>query len=333
MIFSRHSLLVMSALAATSLAAMSLAVPAAAQTRYPERPVTLLLPYAAGGGTDAIARVFAEKLAQKLGGSIVVENRPGAGGNLATDAASNAKPDGYTLLIGNQGPMVVNIHLFKNMRSDPEKTLEPIALIADAGLVVVVNPKKHPFKTLKELVDEIKKRPGQMTYGSASNASASHLATLMLAHVTGVRARHVPYRGAAPAIGDLIGGHVDFMITTTPSVRGQIEGGTLTALAITSEKRSAILPSLPTAAEAGVPGFVASAWYGLLGPKGIPADIRQKLETAAIDVLQSPDLGAKLQEDGATPAGMKSDAFRAFMAKERATWAEVIKAANLTLSE
>lgn len=307
--------------------------PLAAQTKYPERPITLLLPYAAGGGTDAIARVFAEKLGQKLGGSLVVENRPGAGGNLATDAASNARPDGYTLLIGNQGPMVVNIHMFKNMRSDPEKTLDPIALIADAGLVVVVNPKKYAFKTLKDLVDEVKAKPGSMTYGSASNASASHLATLMLAHVTGIKARHVPYRGAAPAIADLLGGHVDFMITTTPSVLGQIEGGTLTALAITSEKRSGALPNLPTAAEAGVPGYVASAWYGLLGPKGIPGDIRQKLETAAVEVLQTAELTAKLRDDGATPSGMKSEAFRAFMAKERQTWAEVIKAANLSLSE
>ncbi len=309
------------------------AEPSAAQSKYPERPITLILPYAAGGGTDAIARVFADKLAQKLGGSIVVENRPGAGGNIATDAAANAKPDGYTLLIGNQGPMVVNIHMFKTMKTDPEKALDPICLIADAGLVAVVNPKKYPFKTLKELVDEVKSKPGAMTYGSASNASASHIATLMLAHVTGIKARHVPYRGASPAINDLVGGHVDFMITTTPSVLGQIEGGTLTALAITSEKRSAVLPNVPTAGEAGVPGYVASAWYGLLAPKGIPAEIREKLETAAIDALQAPDLVKKLSEDGATPSGMKGEAFRAFMAKERATWAEVIKAANLSLSE
>jgi tripartite-type tricarboxylate transporter receptor subunit TctC len=327
----RRSLVCAAAAAAAGIAVLT--SPLQAQTRYPERPITLLLPYAAGGGTDAIARVFAEKLAQKIGGSIVVENRPGAGGNLATDATSNARADGYTLMIGNQGPMVVNIHMFKNMRSDPEKTLEPIVLIADAGLVVVVSPKKYPFKTLKELVDELKKRPGELTYGSASNASASHLATLMLAHVTGIKARHVPYRGAAPAIGDLIGGHVDFMITTTPSVLGQIEGGTLTALAITSQKRSGVLPNLPTAVEAGVPGYVASAWYGLLGPKGLPADVKLKLETAAVDVLQTPELVKKLNEDGAMPSGMKSDAFRAFMAKERATWAEVIKAANLTLNE
>lgn len=313
-------------------AALASASPALAQ-KYPERPITLLLPYAAGGGTDAIARVFADKLAQKIGGSIVVENRAGAGGNLATDAAANAKPDGYTLLIGNQGPMVVNIHMFKSMKTDPEKALEPICLVADAGLIAVVNPKKYPFKTLKELVDEIKKRPGEMTYGSASNASASHIATLMLAHVTGIKARHVPYRGAAPAINDVIGGHLDFMITTTPSVRGQIDGGTLTALAITSEKRAAALPNLPTAVESGVPGYVANAWYGLLAPKGLPADIREKLETGCVAALQEADVAKKLIDDGATPSGMKSDAFRAFMAKERATWAEVIKAAGLTLEQ
>lgn len=316
---------------ATSLLAMG--APLHAHAKYPERPITLVLPYAAGGGTDAIARIFADKLAQKLGGSIVVENRPGAGGNIATDAAANAKPDGYTLLIGNQGPMVVNIHMFKSMKTDPEKALEPIFLIADAGLIAVVNPKKHPFKTLKELVDAVKANPGKMTYGSASNASASHLATLMLAHVTGIDARHVAYRGAAPAINDLVGGHVDFMITTAPSVLGQIQGGTLTALAITSEKRSGILPDLPTAAEAGIPGYVASAWYGLLAPKGLPADVRQQLETAAVAALNEPDLIKKLVDDGATPSGLKSDAFRAFMAKERATWAEVVKAANLSLSQ
>ena len=324
---SRRSLMTSMGAAGLSLTAG----PAWAQAKYPEKPITLLLPYAAGGGTDAIARVFADKLAQKLGGSIVVENRPGAGGNLATDAAANAKPDGYTLLIGNQGPMVVNIHMFKTMKTDPEKALEPICLIADAGLVVVVNPKKYPFKTMKELVDELKKRPGELTYGSASNASASDIATLMLAHVTGIKARHVPYRGAAPAINDVLGGHLDFMITTTPSVRGQIDGGTLTALAITSQKRAEVLPNLPTAVESGVAGYVASAWYGLLAPKGLPPEVRSRLETAAVEALQAPDLQKKLIEDGATPSGMKGEAFKAFMAKERATWAEVVKTAGLTL--
>jgi tripartite-type tricarboxylate transporter receptor subunit TctC len=302
-----------------------------AQDKWPSRPINFVLPYAAGGGTDAIARAFADKLGQKIGGSVVVDNRPGAGGNIATDAVSTAAPDGYTLLMGNQGPMVVNIHMFKRMKNDPAQTLTPICLIADAGLVVVVNPKKYAFKTLGELLDEAKKRPGELNYGSASNGSASHLATLMLAHVTGIKARHVPYRGAAPAINDLLGNHIDFMITTTPSVLGQITGGTLTALAVTSEKRVSVLPEVPTAIEAGVKGYVAAAWYALLGPKGLPDAISKTLEAAALDVLKSPELIDKLKLDGATPAGLGSSAFAAFMAKERATWAEVIKAANLSL--
>lgn len=304
---------------------------AMAQEKYPTRPVNFVLPYAAGGGTDAIARTFADKLGQKLGGSVVVDNRPGAGGNIATDAVSAAAADGYTLLMGNQGPMVVNIHMFKRMKNDPAKSLDPICLIADAGLVVVVNPKKYPFRSVTELLDEIRKKPGELNYGSASNGSASHLATLMLLHVTGLKARHVPYRGASPAINDLLVNHIDFMITTTPSVLGQITGGTLTALAVTSDRRVSVLPEVPTAIEAGVKGYIAAAWYGLLGPKGLPADVRTSLETASLDILKSADLVDKLKLDGATPAGLGSEAFAAFMSKERETLGEVIKGANLSL--
>ena len=318
--------------AALAFAVAAIASPAFGQAAYPERPITLLLPYAAGGGTDAIARVFAEKLAQKLGGSIVVENRPGAGGNLATDAASNAKPDGYTLLIGNQGPMVVNIHMFKNMRTDPEKTLEPIVLIADAGLVVVVNPKKYPFKTLKDLVDEMKKQPGALTYGSASNASASHLATLMLAHVTGIKARHVPYRGAAPAIARpdrrprRFHDHDDAVRARPDRRRHPDRAGH-------HQREARGRPAEPADRRRGRRAglcrvrLVRPAWRRRASPprSGRNSKRRRPMFCRAGSV-------AKLNEDGATPSGLKSDAFRAFMAKERATWAEVIKAANLSLN-
>jgi tripartite-type tricarboxylate transporter receptor subunit TctC len=257
-------------------AALAAALPSLAQERYPSRPITLVLPYAAGGGTDAIARVFAKALEEKLGGVIVVENRPGAGGNLATDAVAKAAPDGTTLLIGNQGPMVVNPHLYTNMRSDPEQTLEPIRLIANAALVVVVGPSLKAG-TLAELVELARKRPGELTYASASHASASHLATLLLERATGIKARHVAYRGASPALADVVGGHVDFMITTIPSATGLIAGGKVKALAVTGSARAAVLPHVPTAAEAGVPGYTASAWYGLLSPKGLPAAVRTRL--------------------------------------------------------
>ena len=273
--------------AAAIAVALSTTFAAWAQERYPSRAITLVLPYAAGGGTDAVARVFARALEQRLDGIVVVENRPGAGGNLATDAVAQAAPDGYTLLIGNQGPMVVNPHLYQNMRSDPERALEPIALIASASLVIVVGPSLKAG-TLAALVEEAKTRPGGLTYASASHASASHLATLLLERAAGFKARHVAYRGAAPALSDVVGGHVDFMITTIPSATGLINGGKLKALAVTGATRAAVLPDVPTAGEAGLPGYVASAWYGLLAPKGLPAEISARLETAAGEALQEP---------------------------------------------
>ena len=306
----------------------ALATRAPAEDRYPSRPIALVLPYAAGGGTDAIARVFAKGLEEALGGVIVVENRPGAAGNIATDAVAAARPDGYTLLIGNQGPMVVNPHLYKNMKSDPEQTLEPIILIAGAALVVVVGPSLK-LTTLPELIAQAKRQPDALTYASASNASASHLATLLLERAAGIKARHVAYRGAAPALNDVVGGHVDFMVTTIPSVTGLIAGGRVTALAVTGPARAAALPDVPTTAEAGVPGDTASAWYGLLAPKGLPADIRSKLEGAARAALQRPDLLARVKDDGATASGMGGPEFAAFMAAERKRWGEVIRDADL----
>ena len=205
-------------------------------------------------------------------------------------------------------------------------------MIASASLVIVVGPSLQAG-TLAELVDEAKKRPGGLTYASASHASASHLATLLLERAADFRARHVAYRGAAPALSDVVGGHVDFMITTIPSATGLINGGKLKALAVTGATRAAVLPDVPTAGEAGLPGYVASAWYGLLAPKGLPAEIRARLETAAGEALQSPELLARLKDDGAQLSTLRADAFRAFMAAERTRWGDVIRDANITLKE
>jgi len=314
----------------TILALLAIAPVARAQEKYPSRPITLIIPYTAGGGTDAVARVFAARLSQVLSGQIIVDNKPGAGGNLGTEIVARAKPDGYTLLIGNQGPMVVNPHLFPNMPADPEATLEPIALIADTTLVVVVGPRLQ-VKTLPELIAEAKKRPGELTYASASNASASHLAAALMCDVAGISARHVPYRGAAPALTDVVGGHVDFMITTVPSATGLIEGGKLTALAVTGAQRAGLLPTVPTAIEAGVAGYTASAWYGLLAPKGLPADVLQRLETATAEALGDAKVQERLKADGASPVAMGSAAFGAFMKRERARWGEVVRKARITV--
>lgn len=300
------------------------ALPALAQD-YPTKPVTIVVSYAAGGGTDAIARIFASNLEKTLGGRVIVENRPGAAANMGTDVVARARPDGYTLLIGNQGPMVVNPHIFK-LRNDPMDTLDPIAMIADAQLVVVTGPSQQ-VEDMQGLLDKAKE--GELVYGSAGNASASHVATLLLGQTADVKLKHVPYKGAGPAINDLLGGHVDFMVTTVPSVIGLIEEGTLKALAVTGDERFPGLPDVPTVAEAALPDYSASAWYGLLGPKGLPQDVRDKLAAATQETLADPAFVESLKKDGGVPSDLVGQDFADFMAAERARWGEVVKSADI----
>jgi tripartite-type tricarboxylate transporter receptor subunit TctC len=310
---------------AVSVATMSLAaLPAMAQD-YPSKPVTIVVSYAAGGGTDAIARVFAARFEKALGGRVIVENRPGAAANMGTDVVAKADPDGYTLLIGNQGPMVVNPHIFK-LRNDPAETLDPIAMIADATLVVVAGPRLQ-VNSMQELLEQAK--AGELVYGSAGNASASHVATLLMGQMADIKLKHVPYKGAGPAINDLLGGHFDFMVTTVPSVIGLIQDGTLKALAVTGKDRFAALPDVPTVAESGLPEYSASAWYGLLGPKGLPEDVRTKVADATAETLADPAFIESLRKDGGVPSHLVGQAFADFMAAERTRWGEVVKAADI----
>lgn len=317
--FTRRAML---GVTAASLALSAL--PAAAQD-YPSKPVTIVVSYAAGGGTDAIARVFAARLEEALGGRVIVENRPGAAANMGTDVVAKSQPDGYTLLIGNQGPMVVNPHIFK-LRNDPAETLDPIAMIADAQLVVVAGPSLE-VNSMQELLEKAK--AGELVYGSAGNASASHVATLLLGQMAGVKLKHVPYKGAGPAINDLLGGHVDFMVTTVPSVIGLVQDGTLKALAVTGKERFSGLPDVPTVAESALPDYNASAWYGLLGPTGLPQDVRDKLAAATAETLSDPAFIESLQKDGGVPSHLVGQDFADFMAAERARWGDVVKAADI----
>ena len=321
------------ALAAT-VAAASLGIggSAAAQgtAAWPTRLLRLLVAYAPGGGTDAIARALAARLQTELGQPVVVENKPGAGGNLATEAAATAKPDGYTLLMGNQGPMSVNPTLFPRFRVNPETALEPVALVADAPLVVVAGPGTRATK-MRELVEEMRQRKGDLTYASASNGSASHLAVALLCQMAGVEAVHVPYRGAGPALTEVVAGNVAFMATTLPSVTGLLQGGQVRAIAVTGDKRVDTLPEVPTVAEAaGLPDYRATAWYGILVPKGTPAPIRARLAGAIQKSLATPELAARLHEEGAEPARMEGEAFGRLIRDERVRWAEVIRAARIT---
>ncbi|AZO79081.1 MULTISPECIES: tripartite tricarboxylate transporter substrate binding protein [unclassified Bosea (in: a-proteobacteria)] len=302
-----------------------------AQAAFPDRPMKLLVPYAAGGGTDAIARLVAQGVGERLGQSLVVENNGSAGGNLATAQAAAASPDGYTVLMANQGPMVVNPHLFKNVRVDPLTAFDPLTLISAAPLVVVVAA-GSPHKTLAELVGQAQKNPGKLTYGSAGNGSASHLATVLLAQTAQFEAVHVPYRGAGPALTDLLAGNSDFMITTVPSALGLIHGGKVRALAVTGTARAKLFPEVPSVSESGWPDYEATAWYGFVVPKGTPKDVAAKLRQATVEAINSPLIRERLQNEGAEPIGNKPEEFAAMMEAESRRWAGIIKQARLAIN-
>lgn len=307
------------------------AAPAAAlaQPAFPTRPLRILTAFAAGGGTDLIARTLAQALTPPLGQTVIVENRPGAGGNLATETAATAPADGYTLLMGNHGPMSVNPTLFRNLRHNPETALTPIGLIADAPLVVVVGPRSQA-RTFPALMAEIRSARGNITYGSASNGSASHLASALLMQMAGTEAEHIPYRGAAPALTDVVGGTLHFMITTLPSAVGLIQGGQVRALAVTGDSRIAVMPELPPVADT-VPGYKATAWYGILVRAGTPAPIIQRLTEAQRVALADQALIHRLREEGCEPSTMDGPGFGRLIREERVRWAEVVRRANITV--
>ena len=310
------------------LAGFALAATYAEAQQYPARSIRLLVPYAAGGGTDAIARLVAHGVSQKLGQTMVIENNGAAGGNVATQQAASAAPDGYTVLMANQGPMVVNPHIFKNMKVDPLTAFDPITLITAAPLVLVV-PNNSKFKNVRELVEFAQKNPGKLNYGSAGNGSASHLATVLLGHIAKLDMVHVPYRGAGPALNDLLGGRADFMITTLPSVIGLIDGSQMRPLAVTTKARTKKFPDVPTIAESGWAAYEATAWYGFVVPKGTPKEIVAKLREATIETITKGVVRERLEAEGAEPIGNTPEEFAAMMKAESARWADVVKQANI----
>jgi len=304
-------------------------LPAMAQAPFPSRSLRILTAFAAGGGTDLIARTLAQAMTGPLGQTVIVENRPGAGGNLATDTTAQAPADGYTMLMGNHGPMAVNPTLFRNLRTDPERALYPIGLVADAPLVVVVGSRSRA-RDFPALMAEIRAAQGNITYGSASNGSASHLAAALLMQMAGMEAEHVPYRGAAPALTDVVSGTLHFMITTLPSVVGLISGGQVRALAVTGESAITVLPGVPPVA-ATVPGYKATAWYGILVRAGTPAPLVARLTEAKRAAMADAALIHRLREEGAEPSNMDGPAFGRLIREERVRWAEVVRRSNITV--
>jgi len=301
-----------------------------AQQSYPSRAIQMVVPFAAGGSTDTLARPLAEEMGKALGGSIVIENRGGGGGSAAIDLVARATPDGHSLLLGSIGPLTVTQFLTKSCKTDPGTALSAIGMIADAPLIVVTG-RKRGINSLQQLIATARQTPDSITYASASIGSSNHLGAILLEKATGIKTRHVPYRGAAPGIADLVAGHVDYMIAAVPSARGLIESGDLVALAVTGDKRASLFPTVPTTAEAGVDGFTITTWYGLCAPLGLPADISARIAAALETAMRDETLQQRIKDEGAAPSTLRGEDFARFMQSERKRWGALIAEAGIDL--
>jgi tripartite-type tricarboxylate transporter receptor subunit TctC len=309
-------------LAATGLAAM-------AQDSFPSRPIKLVVPYSAGGPADMLARTVADKLGPRLGQPVVVENKPGAGGHLGGELVARAPADGYTLMLGTIAHNGA-VKLYKNLRYDPTKELQPVILIAESPSVLLVKD-ALPVKSVSELLALARSQPGKLSYGSAGNGSAMHMAAELFRYMSKVDYVHVPYRGGAPAMADLLGGQIDMMFDSLGTAHAQIKTGKVRALAVTSRTRNPSLPDVPTVAEAGVPGFDSVPWYTISAASGVPAAIVEKLNTEINAVLKAPDLLERWAPLGVLPlGGSVADAVRRNVT-ETAKWSAVITAANIRI--
>jgi len=308
--------------AAILLFAAMLSHPAAAQS-YPDRPITLVVPYPAGGGNDVLARLVAEKMAASLGGSIVVENRGGAGGTIATRQVAKSAPEGYTLLIATSS-LAINPSLYPNVGYDPRQDFAPIGLIASSSNVVLVHP-SLPARSIAELIALGRERPGKLDFASTGNGSSVHLAAELFASMAGVKLNHVPYRGSAPALTDLIGGHVSIMFATLPPAIGLVRDGKVRALAVTGPTRSIVFPDLPTVAEAGLHGYEAVLHYGLVAAAGTPRPIVDRLNAALHKALNDAGLRARLATEGAEPLASTPEEYAADIDREEIKWSKIVR--------
>jgi len=295
---------------------------------YPARPITLVVPYAAGGGNDVIARIVAEKMGTSLGQTVIIENRGGAGGTIATRQVAKSEPDGYTLLIATSS-LAINPSLYPNAGYDPRKDFAPIGLIASSNNVVLVNP-AVPVRSITELIALAKQQDGTLTFASTGTGSSVHLAAELFAGMAGLRLNHVPYKGSGPALNDLIGGHVALMFSTMASAAGLVrDGSKVRALALTGAARSALFPDLPTVAEAGLPGYEAVLHYGLVAPAGTPRSVVEKLNAALNAALSDDEVKKRLGVEGAEALPVSPDEYAADIAGEETKWSEIIRRAGV----
>ncbi len=325
----RRSLLATAVLAATGAA---WGLPAAAQGQWPTgKAITYLVPFAAGGTTDTLGRLIAQRLGTALGATVVVDNKGGAGGGVGSEIAARAAPDGYTLLGGTISSHAINVSLYPKLGYDPIKSFAPVTLIGTNPVVLVVAA-SSPYKTLQDVLNAARARQGGLSSASAGTGTSQHLALELMSYKSGVKFTHVPYKGSGPAIQDVIGGQVDMMFDTTVVAAPHIQSGKLRAIAVTSAKRLASMPDVPTVAESGVPGlqdFEVVSWQAIFVPAGTPAPIVTRLRDEIRKVLAQPEMQARLRSFGMEPADMTTAQIAAFQKAEVDKWAQVIKAANI----
>jgi len=306
---------------------LGLALPVHAQT-YPAKPIRIVVPYSPGGGTDIVARIIGQKLAEAWGQQVIVDNRPGASGMIAGELVSKSAPDGYTLLMGYTGDVAINVSLFKDMTFHPVKNFAPVAMAAVAPMIFVVHP-SLPATNVKQIVALAKARPKQIVYASAGIGQPGHLAFELLQHQAKIEITHVPYKGGAPAVLDLVGGHVAMFFSGIMPAIPHVRTGKLRGIAVSTSKRSPVAPEVPTMIESGMTGFDIPTWYGVLAPAGTSKDVVGKLTAEIARMLTLPDVKERLSGEGAEPTPSSPEQFAQFIQSEVAKYAAIIKEANV----
>lgn len=303
---------------------LCLPVGAAFAQQYPNRPIRLIVPFPPGGGTDTFARVVGDRLAQALGAAVVVENRSGAGGNIGLDVVAKSQPDGYTIGLGQTSNLAINPSLYAKMPYDSLRDLAPISLVANGPVVMLVNT-AAPYASLGDVIAAAKAKPGMLTMGSPGTGTVGHLVGEMLQMAANVRFQHIPYRGASPALTDLLGGRIDFYFSTVPPALAQIQGKLLRGIAVTSKKRIPDLPDVPTVEELGFPGFFATSWYGLVTRADTPAPIIERLSTETRKALDSDFVQKKFAVEGVEVLSSTPAEFRTMLESELARWGKIVR--------
>jgi tripartite-type tricarboxylate transporter receptor subunit TctC len=295
---------------------------------YPTRPIRIVVPFAAGGAADAVARILGKRVGDALGQTFVIEDRGGGGGMIGTEIVKNADPDGYTLLLGQSGPISINPGIYAKLSYDPEKDLTPICMTTSYPYILVVNPSLG-VKTVAELVALAKSKPGALNYGTAGVGVSNHLATELFANKAGIKVAHIPYRGTSLAVADLIAGQVQFVFADPVSALAHVKAGTLIALGVTSKARSPVAPDVPTIAESGYPGFDAVAWHGIMAPAGTPQPIVKRLNAEIVKALKDPETAKLIEAQAIQIVGSTPEAFADFIKQDIVLWRDVAKQAKV----